>query len=142
MMELLIVLTLTAVVTGLSLGRITSYLAHERVAKAAVGIATDIEAGFAIPGRVRRPIRITVDTATMQLLITDRAQTTTYRKTPFGSRYNLKPSNVSFYPSPSSTFQIFPNGFASDSLVITLSANGYSRTIKASKSGMVQVRPQ
>jgi prepilin-type N-terminal cleavage/methylation domain-containing protein len=142
MLELLIVLTLTAVVTGLSLGRITSYMAHERVAKAAVGLATDIQAGFAIPGRIRRPVRIRVDTSAMQLVITDRAQTTTYRKTAFGSRYNLTSSNVAFYPSPASTFEIYPNGFASDSLVITLSASGYSRSIKVTKSGMVQVRPQ
>jgi hypothetical protein len=78
----------------------------------------------------------------MQLVITDRAQTTTYRKTAFGSRYNLTSSNVAFYPSPASTFEIYPNGFASDSLVITLSASGYSRSIKVTKSGMVQVRPQ
>lgn len=142
MMELLIVLTLTAVVTGLSLGRITSFLAHERVAKAAVGLATDIQAGFAIPGRIRRPVRITVDTSKMQLVITDRGQTTVYRKTAFGSRYNLLPSNVSFYPPAGTTFEIYPNGFASDSLVITLTASGSSRSIRATKSGMVQVRPQ
>jgi Tfp pilus assembly protein FimT len=142
MMELLLVLILTAVVTGLSLGRITSFLAHERVAKASVGLATDIQAGFAIPGRIRRPVRIRVDTSAMQLLITDRAQTTTYRKTVFGSRYNLRSSNVSFYPPPGSTFEIYPNGFANDSLVITLSNGGYTRSIKATKTGMVQVRPQ
>lgn len=142
MMELLIVLTLTAVVTGLSLGRITSFLAHERVAKAAVGLATDIQAGFAIPGRIRRPVRISVDTTAMQLVITDRGQTTTYRKTNFGSRYNLRSSNVAFYPAPGTNFEIYPNGFASDSLVITLTASGYSRSIKVSQSGMVQVRPQ
>lgn len=142
MMELVLVLVLTAVVTGLSLGRITSFLAHERVAKAAVGLATDIQAGFAIPGRIRRPVRIKVDTAAMQLVISDRAQTTVYRKTAFGSRYNLTSSNVSFYPSPGSTFEIYPNGFANDSLVITLKASGSKRSIKVTKSGMVQVRPQ
>jgi prepilin-type N-terminal cleavage/methylation domain-containing protein len=142
LMELLIVLTLTAVVTGLSLGRITSFIAHERVAKAAVGLATDIQAGFAIPGRIRRPVRIIVDTSAMQLVITDRSQTTTYRKTAFGSRYNLKSSNVALYPAAGTTFEIYPNGFASDSLVITLTSNGYSRSIKATKTGMVQVRPQ
>lgn len=142
MMELLLVLTLTGVVMGLSLGRITSILAHERVAKAAVGLATDIQAGFAIPGRIRRPVRITVDTAAMQLVITDRAQTTVYRKTAFGSRYNLKASNVAIYPAPGTTFEIYPNGFASDSMVITLTSNGSSRSIKATKTGMVQVRPQ
>lgn len=138
MLELLAVLVITGVVTGLSMGRFTALLAHERVAKAAVGIANDIGTGFAIPGRIRRPVRITVDTAQMQLVITDRAQTTTYRQTPFGSRYNLKSSNVTFYPS--SALEIYPNGFASDTMLITLSSNGFSQRVRVSKSGMVQVQ--
>ena len=75
----------------------------------------------------------------MQMRVTDRGQTTTYRKTAFGSRYNLKSSDVSYYPS-SSWVEIYPNGFASDTMVITLSSNGYSRSLKVSKGGMVQLR--
>jgi prepilin-type N-terminal cleavage/methylation domain-containing protein len=138
MLELLAVLVITGVVTGLSMSRFTALLAHERVAKAAVGIANDIRTGFAIPGRIRRPVRITVDTAMMQLVITDRAQTTTYRKTAFGSRYNLKSSNVTFYPS--SPLEIYPNGFASDTMLITLTSSGLTQRVRVSKTGMVQVK--
>lgn len=138
MLELLVVLVITGVVTGLSMGRFSALLAHERVAKAAVGIANDIGTGFAIPGRIRRPVRITVDTAQMQLVITDRAQTTTYRKTAFGSRYNLKSSNVTFYPS--SALEVYPNGFASDTMLITLTSSGFTQRVRVSKTGMVQVK--
>lgn len=138
MLELLAVLVITGVVTGLSMGRFSSLLAHERVAKAAVGIANDIGTGFAIPGRIRRPVRITVDTAQMQLVITDRAQTTTYRKTAFGSRYNLTSRNVTFYPS--SALEVYPNGFASDTMLITLTSNGFTQRVRVSKTGMVQVK--
>jgi prepilin-type N-terminal cleavage/methylation domain-containing protein len=138
MLELLAVLVITGVVTGLSMGRFSALLAHERVAKAAVGIANDIGTGFAIPGRIRRPVRITVDTAQMQLLITDRAQTTTFRKTAFGSRYNLKSTNVTFYPS--SALEVYPNGFASDTMLITLTSNGFTQRVRVSKTGMVQVK--
>jgi prepilin-type N-terminal cleavage/methylation domain-containing protein len=138
MLELLVVLVITGVVTGLSMGRFSALLGHERVAKAAVGIANDIGTGFAIPGRIRRPVRITVDTAQMQLVITDRAQTTTYRKTAFGSRYNLKSSNVTFYPS--SPLEIYPNGFASDTMLITLTSSGFTQRVRVSKTGMVQVK--
>ena len=141
LLELLVVLVLAGVVASLSMGRFASILAHERVAKAAVGLATDVQQAFAITGRVRRPVRVRVDTSTMQLLITDRSTTTVYRQTPFGSRYNLKSSNVRIYPS-ATTYEIYPNGFASDSMVITLTASGSQRSIKVSKSGMVQVRPQ
>ena len=140
MLELLVVLVITGVVTGLSMSRFSAYLAHERIAKAAIGIADDLRMAFAIPGRIRRPVRIWCDTTKMQMTVTDRAQSTTYRKTAFGSRYNLNSANVAYYPS-SAWVEIFPNGFASDTMVITLSASGYTERIKVSKGGMVQVTP-
>ena len=140
MLELLVVLVITGVVTGLSMSRFSAYLAHERIAKAAIGIADDLRMAFAIPGRIRRPVRIWCDTTRMQMTVTDRAQSTTYRKTAFGSRYNLKSTNVAYYPA-SSWVEIFPNGFASDTMVITLSSSGYTERIKVSKGGMVQVTP-
>ena len=140
MLELLVVLVITGVVTGLSMSRFSAYLAHERIAKAAIGIADDLRMAFAIPGRIRRPVRIWCDTTKMQMTVTDRPQSTTYRKTAFGSRYNLKSTNVAYYPA-SSWVEIFPNGFASDTMVITLSSSGYTERIKVSKGGMVQVTP-
>ena len=137
--ELFTVLVIMGVVGVLSIARFTSYIAHERVTKAAVGLADDLRMAFAVPGRIRRPVRIWCDTAHMMMLVTDRSQTTTYRKTAFGSRYNLKSSNVTYYPS-SAWIEIYPNGFASDTMVITVSSNGYSRSLKVMKGGMVQVR--
>lgn len=137
LLELLVVVVITGVVTGLSMSRFSKYLSHERVAKAAVGIANDIGTAFAIPGRIRRPVRIRVDTTAMALLVTDRAQSTTYRTTPFGSRYNLKGSNVSYYPS---ILEVYPNGFASDTMLITLVSNADTQRVRVSKGGTVQVK--
>ncbi|MFL5613608.1 MAG: Tfp pilus assembly protein FimT/FimU [Gemmatimonadaceae bacterium] len=137
LIELFTVLVIVGVVTGLSMSHFTKYLGHERVKSAAYGIANDLRSGFAIPGRIRRPVRIRVDTGAMQVLVTDRAQTTTYRKTAFGSRYNLKGSNVRYYPS---VLEIYPNGFASDTMSITLLSNTDSAQIRVSKGGMVQVK--
>ena len=137
--ELFTVLVIMLVVGTLSMSRFSAYLAHERVTKATVGLADDLRMAFAVPGRIRRPVRIWCDTTRMQMLVTDRGQTTTYRKTAFGSRYNLKSKDISYYPS-SSWIEVYPNGFASDTMVITLSSNGYSRSLKVSKGGTVQVR--
>lgn len=137
--ELFIVLVIGLIVGTLSMSRFSAYLARERVVRAAEGISNDIRAGFAIPGRIRRPVRIQVDTARMQLVVTDRSQTTTYRKTAFGSRYNLKGSNVTYYPS-SAPFEIYPNGLASDTMNVTLTSNGISKSIRVSRGGMVQVK--
>jgi prepilin-type N-terminal cleavage/methylation domain-containing protein len=137
LLEVLVVIVIVGVVTGLSMSRFSKYLAHERVAKAAVGIANDISTAFAIPGRIRRPVRIRVDTSAMALMVTDRAQSTTYRQTAFGSRYNLTGTSVTYYPS--TALEVYPNGIASDTMLITLSSNGYTRRVRVSKGGTVQV---
>ena len=137
--ELFIVLVIGLIVGTLSMSRFSAYLARERVVRAAEGISNDIRAGFAIPGRIRRPVRIQVDTANMQLVVMDRSQTTTYRKTAFGSRYNLKGSNVTYYPS-SAPFEIYPNGLASDTMNVALTSNGITKTIRVTRGGMVQVK--
>lgn len=137
--ELFVVLVIGLIVGTLSMSRFSAYLAQERVNRAAEGIGNDIRAGFAIPGRIRRPVRIRVDTAAMQLVVSDRSQNTTYRKTAFGSRYNLRSSDVTYYPS-SAPYEIYPNGFASDTMLITLTSNSYTKRIRVSKGGMVQVK--
>lgn len=137
--ELFTVLVIMGVVAGLSISGFSSYVAHERITKATVGLADDLRMAFSVPGRIRRPVQIWCDTSKMQMLVTDRGKNTVYRQTAFGSRYNLKSKNVKYYPS-SAWIEIYPNGFASDTMVITLSSNGYTRSLKVSKGGMVQVR--
>ena len=137
--ELFTVLVIMGVVGVLSIARFTAYIAHERVAKAAVGLADDLRMAFAVPGRIRRPVRIWCDTAHMRMTVTDRSGTSVYRNTAFGSKYNLKSSNVTYYPS-SAWIEIYPNGFASDTMVITVSSNGFTKSLTVMKGGMVLVR--
>jgi len=137
--EMFVVLVIGLIVGSLSMGQFSAYLARERVARATEGIANDIRAAFAIPGRIRRPVRIRIDTAAMMLLVTDRSQSTTYRKTAFGSRYNLLGKNVTYYPS-TAPYEIYPYGLASDTMLVTLTSNGLSKSIRVSKGGMVQVK--
>ena len=138
MLELMVVLVTAGVLSGLSIGKISDIIAQQRVAKAAAAITNDLQQAFAIAGRNRRPVRIVIDTAKMQLQITDRSQTTNFRRTGLASAYNLRASNVRFYPS--TPIEVFPNGLSSDTLSITLSANGSTRRLRVTRAGMVQIR--
>ena len=138
LLELVIVMVLAGIISGLSFGKITNLIAQQRVAKAAAAITNDLQQAFAIAGRNRRPVRIVIDTAKMQINITDRAQTTNFRRTSLGSTYNLRAANVSFYPS--TPVEVYPNGLASDTLSITLSANGSTRRLRVTRAGMVQIK--
>src|SRR2546423_11340367 len=79
-MELMIVVTLAGIVGGLSIGKLSAYMMQQRVAKAAFSLTNDLQQAFAVVGRIRRPVRIVIDTTRMQISITDRAQTTVIRR--------------------------------------------------------------
>jgi prepilin-type N-terminal cleavage/methylation domain-containing protein len=138
MIELLIVVTMAGIVGGLSIGKISAYMMQQRVAKAAYSITNDLQQAFAVAGRIRRPVRIVIDTTTMQLSITDRAQTTVIRRVSLGQAYGLTSANVSFYPA--TPLEIYPSGLAADTMWISLQSSGTSRYIRVSRAGMVQVR--
>ena len=143
-LELIIVLMVAGILAGLTAGRISSYMTQQRVAKAALSITNDLQQAFAIAGRNRRPIRVVIDTTNMQLSITDRAQTTVFRRITLGSAYQLTSNNVSFYPS--TPLEIYPNGLAADTMWIrlraTVASQSYSRLVRVSRAGMVQVKNQ
>jgi Tfp pilus assembly protein FimT len=138
MLELMVVLVTAGILSGLSMGKIADVIAQQRVTKAAAAITNDLQQAFAIAGRNRRPVRIVIDTAKMQLNITDRGQTTSFRRISLREVYNLRAANVRFYPS--TPIEVFPNGLSSDTLSITLSANGSTRRLRVTRAGMVQIR--
>jgi prepilin-type N-terminal cleavage/methylation domain-containing protein len=137
MLELVIVLTIVGIVSAMSVGRIHDLLIHERVVRAATAMQNDLEAAFAIAGRNRRPVRISWDAASMRLGVTDRAGTLRYRTIALGGdAYGLTSSNVNVSRSP---VEIYPNGFANDTLTITLTGVNVSRKIRVSRAGLVRV---
>jgi prepilin-type N-terminal cleavage/methylation domain-containing protein len=138
LLELLIVLMIVGVISGLSAGRIHAIIVQARVARAATSLQTDLEAAFAIANRNRRPVRIAWSTSSMQMRVTDRSGSVFYRRTPLGrDAYGFTSSNVSFSSSP---IEVFPNGLANDTLTITLTAESNTRKIRMSRAGMVLVQ--
>ena len=138
LIEMMVVFVIAGVLIGLSAGRISAYVTQQRVVMAAAAMQNDLQQAFAIAGRNRQPIRIVLDTTQMTLSITDRSGAMVFRHVTFGKQYTLNSSNVSYYPA--APYEIYPNGLASDTMSITLSAKGYARNIKVSRAGMVQVR--
>lgn len=140
-LELMIVVIVAGIFAGLSASKIAEYMTKQRVSKAALSVTNDVQQAFAIAGRNRRPIRLYMDTTRMQLMITDRAKTTIFRRNTLGSAYSLKSSNVSFYPTAG--VEIFPNGLASDTMWVRFRSvvrrDTTSRYLRVSRAGMVQV---
>jgi prepilin-type N-terminal cleavage/methylation domain-containing protein len=134
MLEVVVVLMIVGVVSTLSAGRIHAIIVKERVQRASTSLQSDLQAAFAIASRNRRPIRISWNSAKMQMDVTDRAGTTFYRRTPLGNDYGFTSSAVAFSASP---IEVYPNGFASDTLTVVLSSDGNTRRVHMTRTGMV-----
>jgi Tfp pilus assembly protein FimT len=137
-LELLVVMVIGGVMAKVSMGRIHDLMSQQRVSHAATAVQNDLEAAFQIAGRNRKPVRITWDVSVMQLEITDRAGTTFYRRTNLGRQAYGFASNA--VTSSASFVEVYPNGLASDTLLMTLSSNGFTKKLRMSRAGLVQAR--
>jgi type II secretory pathway pseudopilin PulG len=144
MIEILIVVTILGVIAVLSTGQISTYVRERNVSAAAAAVRSDLQQAFAIAARNRRPVRVSFASADTALRITDRANTVTFVRRGLGSGggFMLQPSDIAFCSSTCSdaTVDVFPNGWASDSLTVTISKGSYSRGIHMSRSGLVTTR--
>jgi len=137
MIELLVVVVIMGISFTVSAGRIHDLIIQARVARVATAAQNDLEAGFAIAARNRQPIRVSWNSSTMQLNVTDNAGTLAYRSTTLGlDAYGLTTRSVRF-STPS--LEIYPNGMASDTLTITIRRSRYTKHVRMSRTGLIKV---
>jgi prepilin-type N-terminal cleavage/methylation domain-containing protein len=133
-LELLVVMMIALLVGGLSLGRIHNLMNQQRMSRAVASVRTNVELAFAMAVRNRKPVRITWDATNLQLDVTDRAGTTVFRRAGLGQTYGLPSGSVTFSPS---VLEVYPNGLANGSLVVTFSSNSQVRSVSVSRAGLV-----
>jgi prepilin-type N-terminal cleavage/methylation domain-containing protein len=144
LVEMLIVTSLLGIIALLSTGHISNYVRERNVAAAAATVRHDLQQAFAIAARNRRPVRVSFAAADTSLRLTDRANTITYvrRGLGRGGGFMFDPSDVAFCTSTceGASVDVFPNGWASDTLSITISKGPYSRGLHMSRSGLLTTR--
>ena len=141
MIELVVVCVLAGIVGVISTGRISAMRAEQRVVRAASVIQTQMEQAFALAGRNHVPMHIVWNSTTMLLRVMDRSEATTYGTTNLtNAGFGLRSGEVTV--SRNST-EVYPNGFANDTLSITISTQRggttYSKRVRMSRAGLVKV---
>ena len=142
MIELLIVMGIIGIIASLSAGRMSRQITAWRVNAAAQAIQNDLQSAFAIVGRNRKPLVVSIDKTKMQLRLVNRSGVDTFRLRALGasSTYKLEASNVTVYPTTTpTTLEIYPPGLASDSLSILIQKDGAARRIRMLRGGLVQI---
>jgi prepilin-type N-terminal cleavage/methylation domain-containing protein len=144
LVEMLIVTSLLGVIALMSMGQISNYVRERSVSSAAAIVRSDLQEAFAIAARNRRPVRLSFGTADTALRITNRENTLTFVRSGLGAGAGLmlSPSDVAFCTSTcsSATVDVFPNGWASDTLTVTIRKGPYTRGVHMSRSGLVTTR--
>jgi prepilin-type N-terminal cleavage/methylation domain-containing protein len=144
LIEMFIVTTILGVIALLSTRQISNYVRERNVASAAAIVRNDLQQAFAIAARNRQPVRVAFTVADTALQITNRENTITYvrRGLGAGAGFSIDPSDVAFCASTcaGATVDVFPNGWASDTLTVTISKGPYTRGIHMSRSGLVTTR--
>lgn len=133
--EMLAVMLIVGIVGMMSLGKIRALMVHSRLRNASISIQNDVETAFTLATRNRRPIRIYWSSDNKQMRIADR-NGTIYRKLNLGATYGLTTSNVTFSRSP---VEVYPDGLAQDTLLITLQRYGDTSKVWMSTGGIVKV---
>jgi prepilin-type N-terminal cleavage/methylation domain-containing protein len=137
-LELITVLVLIGVLATVSAGKVRDVMTQQRLYRASGVIQTNVEAAWALAARNRRPIEISWNSSNRQMNITDRAGTTNFRRTALGQDpYGLTTGTVTFSRTRT---EVFPDGLADDTLLITLSSFGVTKKIWVSRAGLVQQR--
>lgn len=138
LMEMIVVMTIVAVVALLTFPKMDATMTDERVNHAAIQLSTQLQAAFTLALRDRKPIQISFDNVKVQFTVADRAGNVFYRTGL--SDFNLKASNVT--PSRN-VVEVYPQGLAQDSLSITLTASAdgasFTRRVRMTRGGLVQV---
>ena len=138
MLEVMVALVIVGVTSSITVGKIHLLMIQTRIQRAATSVQNDLEAAFALAGRNRRPIRISWNSSTQQMAVTDRAGTTAFRHTNLGiGSFGLRSRDVIFSRS---SIEVYPDGLASDTLAILLRRSGYYKYVRMSRAGLVLIQ--
>lgn len=139
LLELIVVMSMMAILAAISLGKTSRILSGWRVNRAAQALSEELQQGYAIVGRTRKPVIFEFNRDSMALFIKSRSNEV-YRRRYVGlsTEYKLRAADVTLSRK---TLEVYPPGLAADSLSIVISQPGTARRIRMLRGGLVQVCP-
>jgi len=140
-LELTVTLILIGIIMAVAGTRVSAVMTQQRVTRAANMIQTDLETAFTLAARNRAPMAIQYTPATMVFTVANRTASTVYKRTNFkDSRFGFRSGEVT---ASSNAIEVYPNGFASDTISILISATRggktYQKRVRMSRAGLVKV---
>jgi prepilin-type N-terminal cleavage/methylation domain-containing protein len=137
LLELMLVICMIGLISLVAFGRTSSMMTGWRVSRAAQAYSEELQSAFALVGRNRKPVTITIDRTKMEIRLSDR-NNVVYRRRNIGptSAYKLDSADVTF---SSRTLEVYPPGLAADTLSVEIRRQGKFRRVRMLRGGLVQV---
>jgi prepilin-type N-terminal cleavage/methylation domain-containing protein len=132
LIEMMIVVVLLGLMAALAVPKIQMTTTHSRVNQAAVVVAQGLSLAATNAARERMPMRIARGSDKHSITVTDRTSGTLLSTLHLGVGEPCEVDSLTFSVTP---VDIFPNGFTSSPLVVTLWAGGYSHQVTMSRVG-------
>jgi len=134
--EMLIVIVIIVLMAAMAFPVTAKAIRHGRINQAVNVVAGDLETAVSYAARQRKPVRIAFATGATAFTIADRDSGTVLRRRELGQDTEWKVSALTF---SSATVDVFPAGITSLPLTIRVGDGSYSRQVRLSRAGLVQV---
>jgi type II secretory pathway pseudopilin PulG len=135
--ELALTLAVVGLLTAMSMPRVSRTLQHMRVNRATATVAADLEQAFSTSARMRKPLRVTFNTAARSYTLADRTGGTV-RLTRSLTAPDYQLQSLAATTSP---LDVFPSGVATATDTVTIGSGGYTRRIVVTSAGLVRILP-
>jgi prepilin-type N-terminal cleavage/methylation domain-containing protein len=135
LIEMVIVLILLGMAATIAYPKVARITTHARVNQATMVAAHTLVQAVTDAARQRKPIRVARGADLQSITVSDRATGTVLTTRVLGAGDGYYLDSVAFSVTP---VDIFPNGFTSSALTLTLWNAGYSRQVTMSRAGWVR----
>ena len=137
LIEMVLVIVIAGILMSVGVVRLAPALVHANVRAAANVVAGDLQYAQSLAVRHRKPIAVVVASATKQYLIRDRDDATNvYRTRLLGPETDFGLDELTSSPT---SVELFPNGVARETMVMTLGIDGFQRQVRLTRAGQIRI---
>ncbi|HET6795998.1 MAG TPA: prepilin-type N-terminal cleavage/methylation domain-containing protein [Gemmatimonadales bacterium] len=138
MVELALTICVIGILTAMMVPKIGRVVQATRLNREIAIVATDLEQAFTLAARYRKPMRLTVTTATQTYTIADRTGGTVRLSRKLGADADLGTLTMTVSTSP---VDIFPSGVSGASTTIRITSGISTRAVVMTTAGQVRIIP-
>ncbi len=137
LIEMVLVIAIAGILMAVGVVRLAPALMHANVRAAANVVAGDLQYAQNLAVRYHKPIAVVVASATKQYLIRDRDDATNvYRTRLLGADTDFGLDELTASPT---SVELFPNGVARETMIMTLGLNGFQRQVRLTRAGQIRI---